>query len=328
MVGQGALENTFLEFDSKLIGGACFVTMKAKEAAEQKEQAKEPVAQPAVPQGSRWCLVEHIMKEGADSETTKGWWAGIAKMDGEAWTNMYKSNASKGLYNHWFLPMSKAEMYCLWELREGVSEATLQACLDNEVCPVAKNKLMFIDGKLNGGVYGFDSKFAAGQDPEALPASNEVGEHRLYLVKHDVKPEKKEEWWKAVGGFFTDADLQKKYADYQAENCIVGHAMYPITEDCIYCLWEAKTALNKQAIEDVLGPNGMVGQGALENTFLEFDSKLTGGACFVTMKAKEAALQDKEVANTKLGTFFTAWLTGFCQKPEVESELEVVTKDA
>jgi len=218
--------------------------------------------------------------------------------------------------------MSKTEMYCLWELREGVFEATLQAFLDNEMCSVANNKLMFIDGNLNGGVYGFDSKFAPGQDPEALPPSNVVGEHCLYLVKHNVKPEKKEAWWKAVGEFFTDPELAKKLEDYQAENQIVNHAMLPIDQDNIYCLWEAKTSSSKKAIEDVLGPNGMVGQGALMNTFLEYDSKLTGGACFVTMKAKEAAAP----VSTKFGMpFFSACMT-FFQKAEKDTEL-VVTKD-
>merc|ERR1719409_1565886 len=104
------------------------------------------------------------MKEGADSETITSWWAGIAQMDPEAWTGMYKNNASKGLYNHWFLPMSKTEMYCLWELREGVSEATLQAVLDDEVCSAANNKIMFIDSNLTGGAYGCQSKFKPGQD--------------------------------------------------------------------------------------------------------------------------------------------------------------------
>merc|ERR1712139_400476 len=179
--------------------------MKTQEAAVEEA----PTAAPEVEERSRWYLVEHTMKEGSDSELTTSWWAGIAQMDTEAWTNMYKSNASKGLYNHWFLPMSKTEMYCLWEVREGVSEATLQACLDNEVCPAANNKLMFIDGNLNGGVYGFDSKFAPGQNPEALPSSNVVGERCLYLVKHDMIPEKKEEWWKYAASFFTDQSSQR-----------------------------------------------------------------------------------------------------------------------
>merc|ERR1711959_303054 len=116
MVGQGACVNTFLEFDSKLTGGVCFVTMKAQEAAVEEEEERPAAAavevqEPmAVLQGSRWCLVEHIMKEGADSEATSGWWAAVAQMDAEARTSMYKNNASKGLYNHWFLPMSKTEM--------------------------------------------------------------------------------------------------------------------------------------------------------------------------------------------------------------------------
>merc|ERR1711977_298990 len=93
------------------------------------------------------------------------------------------------------------------------------------------------------------------------------------------------------------AELAKKFADYQAENHIANHAMLPVSQDCIYCLWEAKTSESKQAIEDVLD-NGMVGQGALLNTFLEYDSSLTGGACFVTMKTQEAALADVELASS------------------------------
>merc|ERR1711981_59948 len=203
--------------------------------------------------------------------------------------------------------------------------------LDNEVCPVAKNKLMFIDGSLNGGNYGFDAKFfgfstAPGQDPQALPPSNAVGEHCLYLVKHDMKPEKKEEWWNYMSSFFTDAELGKKYADYQAENHIFCHAMLPISQDCIYCLWEAATSLNKQAIEDILGDKGLVGQGACVNTFLEYDSKLTGGACFITMKSQPPVLAEKEPESAKFGMPFFSCLT-YCQKAEKDSEIVVTTKD-
>merc|ERR1719160_1759846 len=104
-----------------------------------------------------------------------------------------------------------------------------------------------------------------------------------------MKPEETEAWWKKTGEDFTDVEFGKKFADYLAENHIANHAMLPISQDCIYCLWEAKSSLNKQAIEDILGDNGMIGRGACVNTFLEYDSKLTGGACFIPLKAAPPA---------------------------------------
>lgn len=71
----------------------------------------------------------------------------------------------------------------------------------------------------------------------------------------------------------------------------------------------------------------MVGQGAFVNTFLEYDSKLTGGACFIPLKAPEAPEEQKKGASATLGMPFFRGCLSSCQKVDKENELVFDTKD-
>ena len=110
---------------------------------------------------SQFYIIHHHFKPGM-----AGSWWGVAAEQDEATQN---ANAEKwlkmGFVNHCFMPLSQlGPMYCVWEVKDGISEAEFQDFIDgpdgvNMDMKSLNNNIMKVDLKLTGGVPPYERKF-------------------------------------------------------------------------------------------------------------------------------------------------------------------------
>jgi len=84
---------------------------------------------------STFVIVHHTMKV----EKGAGWWKNLEENYEALQKDMGAKNEELGLYNHCFMPVTSEIIYCLWEVKEGVSMTVLQEHLDAYVGGGAMN---------------------------------------------------------------------------------------------------------------------------------------------------------------------------------------------
>ena len=112
---------------------------------------------------SEFYLVHHIFKP----DMAKTWWEHPdGDLNEEEREKRTKRWFDAGFVNHCFMPMSKdGPMYCVWEVKDGVSTTNFQDFLDSPGgvertgCKTINNVVMKVDLELTGGVPPYDRKF-------------------------------------------------------------------------------------------------------------------------------------------------------------------------
>ena len=88
------------------------------------------------------------------------------KLDEAANEKMAENWLGKGFYNHLFMPVTQeGPMYCVWEVKDGISESDFQEFIDgpegvNMRMKSINNNLLKIDLELTGGQTPYERKFA------------------------------------------------------------------------------------------------------------------------------------------------------------------------
>ena len=94
------------------------------------------------------------------------WWGEMGKFDEAANEKMIQNWLGKGIYNHSFMPVTQeGPMYCVWEVKDGISESDFQEFIDgsegvNMRMKSINNNLLKIDLELTGGQTPYERKFA------------------------------------------------------------------------------------------------------------------------------------------------------------------------
>ena len=111
---------------------------------------------------SQFYLVHHHFKPGMAAS----WWGEKGKLDEAANEKMAENWLVKGFYNHSFMPVTQeGPMYCVWEVKDGISESDFQEFIDglegvNMGMKSINNNLLKIDLELTGGQTPYERKFA------------------------------------------------------------------------------------------------------------------------------------------------------------------------
>ena len=111
---------------------------------------------------SQFYLVHHHFKPGMAAL----WWGEMGKLDEVANEKMAENWLGKGFYNHSFMPVTQeGPMYCVWEAKDGNSEADFQDFIDgpdgaNMGMKSLNNNIMKVNLELTGGVPPYERKFA------------------------------------------------------------------------------------------------------------------------------------------------------------------------
>ena len=112
---------------------------------------------------SEFYLVHHIFKP----DMAKTWWEHPdGDLNEEEREKRTKRWFDAGFVNHCFMPMSKdGPMYCVWEVKDGVSATNFQDFLDSPGgvertgCKTINNVVMKVDLELTGGAQPYERKF-------------------------------------------------------------------------------------------------------------------------------------------------------------------------
>ena len=111
---------------------------------------------------SQFYIVHHHFKPGMAGS----WWGVMAEADEAAQAAMAEKWLSMGYFNHCFMPLSQeGPMYCVWEVKDSVSESEFQDFIDgpdgvNMGMKSLNNNIMKVNLELTGGVPPYERKFA------------------------------------------------------------------------------------------------------------------------------------------------------------------------
>ena len=76
---------------------------------------------------SQFYIVHHHFKPGMAGS----WWGVMAEADEAAQASQAEKWLNMGYFNHCFMPLSQeGPMYCVWEVKDGTSEAEFQDFID------------------------------------------------------------------------------------------------------------------------------------------------------------------------------------------------------
>jgi hypothetical protein len=111
---------------------------------------------------SQFFHVHHYVKPGMAAK----WWekAGEHLSDQSAVEKNVKAGLDLGFFNHSFMPVAQeGPMFCIWEAKEGISEADFQEFIDGPMGPdlgtgAINNNISQIDLKLTGGQVPYERK--------------------------------------------------------------------------------------------------------------------------------------------------------------------------
>ena len=95
------------------------------------------------------------------------WWEKVGALlgDGVAFEENVKLQMDSGFFNHSFMPTSQTgPIYCVWEAKDGKTEADLQEFIDgpdgvNFGLSAMNNNIMKLDLELTGGQTPYERKF-------------------------------------------------------------------------------------------------------------------------------------------------------------------------
>ena len=112
--------------------------------------------------GSQFFLVHHYVKPGMAGQ----WWqkTGELMSDQSAMGKYVQDCMDLGFYNHSFMPVAQeGPMFCLWEAKEGISEADFQDFIDGPMGPnwgmsALNNNISKINLELTGGQAPYERK--------------------------------------------------------------------------------------------------------------------------------------------------------------------------
>ena len=111
---------------------------------------------------SQFYIVHHHFKPGMSGP----WWGVMAEADEAAQSAQAEKWMNMGYFNHCFMPLSQeGPMYCVWEAKDGNSEADFQDFIDgpdgaNMGMKSLNNNIMKVNLDLTGGVPPYERKFA------------------------------------------------------------------------------------------------------------------------------------------------------------------------
>ena len=110
---------------------------------------------------SQFYIVHHHFKPGMAGS----WWGVMAEADEAAQASQAEKWLNMGYFNHCFMPLSQeGPMYCVWEVKDGTSEAEFQDFIDgpdgvNMGMKSLNNNIMKVNLELSGGVPSYERKF-------------------------------------------------------------------------------------------------------------------------------------------------------------------------
>ena len=111
---------------------------------------------------SQFYIIHHHFKPGMAAS----WWGVMAEADEAAQASQAENWMKMGYFNHCFMPLSQeGPMYCVWEVKDGISESDFQEFIDgpegvNMGMKSINNNLLKIDLELTGGQTPYERKFA------------------------------------------------------------------------------------------------------------------------------------------------------------------------
>ncbi len=113
---------------------------------------------------SNFYVVHHHFKPGKAA----AWWdtAMSAMSDEAAWSAAVAANVDAGFYNHSFNPVAaEGPVFCVWEAREGITEAQFQDFIDGPNGPnmglsAFNNNCYLVNLELTGGQTPYPPKFS------------------------------------------------------------------------------------------------------------------------------------------------------------------------
>ncbi|CAD7940044.1 unnamed protein product [Amoebophrya sp. A120] len=254
---------------------------KAAEAAPAAAAPPQMAAEPAKPAEaaadgpSTFYVVDHTFKPDCKAED---WWTAMTPFlsDPEKLKGMFSGNSGNGFYNHAFIPMAQDHICCIWECKAGVKEADLQTLLDDSVGQkMMVNKLMVISPELTGGQMPFAAAYAKDSKLSMeLNATYASSASQWYIVKHDMKEGKADEWWADTAKMMADQEAYAKFTQDGLDKGFANHSFMPVSKDLAYCVWECKEAGMEDGLQAHL--DEQVGRGCFVNTVIATPGELSG----------------------------------------------------
>ena len=107
---------------------------------------------------SQFFHVHHYIKPGMASQ----WWEKVGGLmsDQSAMGKYVQDCMDLGFFNHSFMPVAQeGPMFCIWEAKEGVTEAEFQEFIDGPLGPD------FGTGAINNSISKIDLELTGGQAP-------------------------------------------------------------------------------------------------------------------------------------------------------------------
>ena len=112
---------------------------------------------------SEFYVVHHHFKPNMSGP----WWDKVGNLLGDniAFEENVKLQMDSGFFNHSFMPTSQTgPIYCVWEVKDGKTEADLQEFIDgpdgvNFGLSAMNNNIMKLDLELTGGQTPYERKF-------------------------------------------------------------------------------------------------------------------------------------------------------------------------